>query len=279
MKLLYLIYTHNRIKILQECLNTLFNNNDIKPDRCIIVDDGSNPSMKDKLYSFTSKQNIDFVNIIQNVGYGAAAEIGMRMACVFEPEYLFIIESDYVFAKNGLDTVMDIFENTKIGQLSAGFSGYDNPDFYDKSKTDVVYRDIIKMDCGEDNLNREIMYKPFEINTQYGTKKLEFVSNSCGTMYFNWKNVKKIKEQFPQEFEYWIKQITKDKKILNDGMMSHGMAWMWTKWAKANNIDINSYSALLNIKPSVADHINGGGINGYIVPEGQSFVASPTFTE
>ena len=46
---------------------------------------------------------------------------------------------------------------------------------------------------------------------------------------------------------------------------------------KENGVDINKYAALLNIKPSVANHINGAGINGYIVGEGQSFVGSPTF--
>ena len=68
----------------------------------------------------------------------------------------------------------------------------------------------------------------------------------------------------------------KEKHNLNDGMMSHGISWLWTKWANKNNIDTNKYAALLNIKPSVADHVNGGGINGYIVQEGQTFVSSPS---
>ena len=176
---------------------------------------------------------------------------------------------------------MEVFENTEYGKNAVGFSGYDNPDFYSLDKTENIFPRITIEDCGEDNLNRSIMYKPFEVNLSNNQKiNLEFVTNSCGTMYFNWKIWKKIKEQFPKEIEWWIQHTTdrhKQKRNLNDGCMSHGISWLWTKWAKENGVDINKYAALLNIKPSVAKHINGAGINGYIVGEGQSFVGSPTF--
>jgi hypothetical protein len=92
--------------------------------------------------------------------------------------------------------------------------------------------------------------------------------------------MKQLRSEFPIEFENWINVVTdkhKAKRCLNDGMMSHGISWLWTKWAQKNNINTNKYTALLNIKPSVADHINGAGINGYIVGEGQSFVSSPSW--
>ena len=284
MKLQYVIYTHNRPEILNECLNTLINDSENKPDRILIIDDSSKQNMKNSLYKMSCEVkslDIDFLSINKNLGYGKAAEIGIRMALAYDPEYLFFIESDYIYAKNAVDVVMDIFENNEYGQNCVGFSGYDNPDFYKSSHTDKIYKDVIMYDCGEDNLNRDIMYKPFDIETKYGKKKLEFVSNSCGTMYFNWSKMKKIREEFPAEFEKWIHFTTerykKEKRNLNDGMMSHGSAWMWTKWAQKNNIDTNKYSALLNIKPSVSNHINGGGINGHIVSEGSTFVGSPSW--
>lgn len=284
---LYIIYTYNRPNILKQCLDTLFKNNDTKPDRVLIIDDGSEPQLKDDLFQFSLSNSInskntiiDFFSINKNLFYGNTAELGLRMAIAYDPKYVFFIESDYIFGKNGLDVIFDIFENNEYGKNCVAFSGYDGPDFYKKEQTDKNYREIIVNDCGEDNLNRDIMYKPFDIETKYGKKQLELVSNSCGTMYFNWAKMKQMRSEFPMEFENWINVVTdkhKAKRCLNDGMMSHGISWLWTKWAQKNNIDTNKYTALLNVKPSVANHINGAGINGYIVGEGQSFVSSPSW--
>ena len=284
MNSLYIIYTHNRGQILSECLTSLFLNNETRPDRVLIIDDGSNEQLKNNLFQFafknSSKTSIDFFSINKNLGYGMTAELGIRMAIAYDPKYVFFIESDYVFGKNSLDIVVDIFENNEFGQNALAFSGYDNPDFYKSSHVDKIFKEIIVNDCGEDNLNRDIMYKPFDIETKYGKKQLEIVSNSCGTMYFNWSKFKQVKEEFPIDFEKWINIVTdkhKQKRCLNDGMMSHGAAWLWTKWANKNKINVEKYGAILNIKPSIANHINGGGINGYIVKEGQTFTSSPSW--
>jgi len=286
MNILYIIFTHNRPFVLKQCLISLFGKNKVKPDRILVIDDGSDVELKNSIFHFaldnTPKIPVDFFSIGKNIGYGSAAEIAIRSAIAYDPKYLYLIESDYIFSENGLDTVYDIFENNEYGHNAVGFSGYDNPDFYKSSHVDKIFKEIIVNDCGEDNLNRSIMYKPFDIETKYGKKQLEIVSNSCGTMYFNWSKMKKIKEELPIEFEKWINVTTdkhKAKRNLNDGMMSHGASWLWTKWAQKNNIDTNKYGALLNIKPSVANHINGGGINGYIVQEGQTFTSSPSFKE
>lgn len=284
-KLLYIIYTHNRPNVLKHCLSTLFDNNNLKPDRILIIDDGSEINIKNALHDFSIKNSIkipcDYLSFSPNLGYGTVAEFGFRIADIYNPEYVFFIESDYIFRAEGLDEVMEVFENTDYGKNAIGFSGYDNPDFYIESKTKQTYPQIIIEDCGEDNLNRNIMYKPFPITLKNGKQiNLELVTNSCGTMYFNWKIWRKIKSDFPNEIEWWINHSTdkhKEKRLLNDGCMSHGISWLWTKWAIKNNIDINKYAGLLNIKPSVSDHINGGGINGYIVNEGQTFVSSPSF--
>jgi hypothetical protein len=284
MKLLYVIYTHNRANILTKCLETLFKNNEIQPDRVLIIDDASNENLKNNLFNFSlsnsKKVPIDFFSVNKNFGYGKIAEFGITLTNIYNPKYVCFIESDYIFGPNSIDLVIDILENNEYGQNAIGFSGYDNPDFYKPGHTDKIFKEIIINDCGEDNLNRDIMYKPFDIETKYGKKQLELVSNSCGTMYFNWEKMKKIAEEFPVEFQKWINITTdkhKEKRNLNDGMMSHGSSWLWTKWANKNGIDTKKYGALLNIKPSVANHINGAGINGYIVGEGESFVSSPSW--
>lgn len=282
MKLLYLLFTHNRKTVLNECWHSLFAKNKLRPDRLVVIDDASTQDVKAGLFNsqFNGQVPIDFFSIGKNIGYGKAAELGLKIAEAYNPEYLYFLESDYVFAENGLDIVDDLFQNNEFAKESVGFSGYDNPDFYDKSKTEEMFPRIIKEDCGEDNLNRGILFKPFEQDTTFGKVKLEFVSNSCGTMYLNWKKIQQFKAEFPILYQIWLDKVTdkgKEKRLLNDGMMSHGISWIWQKYAQKHGIDRNKYAALLNIKPSVANHINGGGINGYIVPEGATFVSSPSF--
>lgn len=282
-ELLYVIFTHNRPMILAESWRTLFANNKIKPNRVLVIDDGSNSEVKHGLYNAqlnTSDVPLDLYSIGKNVGYGVAAELAFNIVDVYNPKYVFFIESDYIFAKNGLDKVIDIFKNTEIGKNAVAFSGYDNPDFYVKEKTDETFPRIIVEDCGSDNLNRSIMYKPFKQSTAFGEVDLEFVSNSCGTMYFNWEMICSLRNFRPNLYKTWIDKVTdksKERRLLNDGAMSHGISWIWNEYAKTQGIDRDKYAALLNIKPSVADHINGAGINGHIVGEGQSFVRSPSW--
>lgn len=280
---LYLLFTYNRPTILAECWRSLFEKNKFRPDRIIIVDDGSHQSVKHGLFNAqigTNDVPIDLLSLGKNVGYGTAAEIGFKLVEGYNPKYLFFLEADYIFGTSGIDRVMDVFKNNEFGQQAAGFSGYDNPDFYVKEKTDQTFPRIIVEDCGEDNLNRSIMYKPFKQTTAFGEIDLEFVSNSCGTMYLNWEMIQKIRKDFPEDYQFWLDKITdkhKEKRLLNDGMMSHGLSWLWNKYALKHGIDRNKYAALLNIKPSVSNHINGGGINGHIVGECTTFVGSPTW--
>jgi hypothetical protein len=45
-----------------------------------------------------------------------------------------------------------------------------------------------------------------------------------------------------------------------------------------NNIDLSKNFPFLSICDySISEHICGGGVNGMIVPEGQTFVCSPTW--
>ena len=99
---LYIIYTHNRQNILKECLETLFKNNETKPDRVLIIDDGSQPQLKESLFhialnnSINSKgTTIDFLSLNKNLGYGNTGELGIRMAIAYDPKYVFFIESDF----------------------------------------------------------------------------------------------------------------------------------------------------------------------------------------
>ncbi|NJO61268.1 MAG: glycosyltransferase [Richelia sp. RM2_1_2] len=289
--LLYILYCYNRPLVLSNCLNTLFNNNSIRPDRLVIIDDGSEETMQDKLYLFRKdivSQGLpcDYFSMRPNVGYATVAEIGMRVADAFDPKYVFFIESDYVFRKNGIDDVYEVLTNTELGKNAVGVAGYDHPDFYNRNKTHGLFSEIISNDFSHDPLNRSIYYKPQKTKLGDGREiEIEFTSNSCGTMYLNWHFIKMLREMFYPEMEKkWYEKVydkhKQENRNLNDGIMSHGLSYFWQKWAE-KKIDTSLYGPILNIKPSVANHLCAGGINGKLPGfyEGDTFVSSPSWKE
>ena len=44
-------------------------------------------------------------------------------------------------------------------------------------------------------------------------------------------------------------------------MLSHALNLVWNRWALKHGIDRDKYAAWLNIRPSVAQHVAGGGLN------------------
>ena len=154
--------------ILENCLSTVFKN-DYQFSEVLLVNDGSSPELSAAISDFVLKnQNhpntkFSLMHFGKNQGYGQTAEFALNYAVVRNPKYLFIVEQDYVFRANWADIVMEIFEGSEIGRNALGFSGYDNEDFYKSDKINDIFPRIIVEDCGEDNLNRSIMYKPLEI--------------------------------------------------------------------------------------------------------------------
>lgn len=283
MELLYVIFTYTRPKVLKVCLDSLFGNNQLRPDKIVIINDCGTQEIRDSLYQFTKDNKIDYYCLNQNLGYGRIFEMGINIAETYEPKYCYFLESDYYFAPNGLDKVNDIFRNNEYGQNSLGWSGYDNPDFVLKNKVDTTFHEILIDNFGDDNLNWNILYKPFLQSTAFGDVYLEHCSNSCGDMYFNWQMMMEIKREFPVEYQLWKDRTCDKHKVgarnLSDGAESSGAWWLWDKYAKKHCIDRDKYSALLNIKPSVANHLNSGAdsINGRLISEEcKTFVGSPT---
>ena len=282
MELLYVIYTHNRSAVLQECWRTLFGNNDLRPQRVVMIDDGSERPLKESLSREALNTNllVDFFSFKENVGYARAAEIGFAAADMFNPHYCFFIESDYIFRKHGLDEVMDVL-TSDAGGLAAGVAGYSHPDFFKPGETMSRYHHEMVMLHGRDNLNRDVLYKPFPFKSRYGDIQLQFVSNSCGTMYLNWTLISKIRKAFyPRMETEWIERACRkgqSNTVLDDGAMSQTLSYYWTEYAQSQGWDTSRYAALVDIIPSVANHLCGSGISARGTEEGQTSVGSPSF--
>jgi GT2 family glycosyltransferase len=197
MELLYVLYTYNRPAVLQECLRSLLFNSELQPDRVVIIDDGSERPLKESLASAVLSHGspIDFFSFKENVGYGRAAEIGFAVADMFRPNYCFFIESDYIFRKHGLDEVIEVLRSD-VGRFAAGVAGYSHPHFFDPRATNERYPQEMAVQHDRDNLNWAVLYRPFPYRSRFGEIQLQYVSNSCGTMYLNWRLISEMRQAF-----------------------------------------------------------------------------------
>ena len=50
-------------------------------------------------------------------------------------------------------------------------------------------------------------------------------------------------------------------RVVDDGMLSNGLNLVWNRWAVHHGIDRDRFACWLNLKPSVANHISGGGMH------------------
>lgn len=304
MNLLYIIYTHNRPTILQTCLQSLFGNTTVKPDRVVIIDDASETKTKCNLFNFALENTlnsgicpIDFMSFNKNVGYGWAAELGLFFLSYFNPKYAMVVESDYIFRKGWCEEALAVLESKPE---SVGLSGYSNPDYYDKSKTEIMFPQIMKEDFGTDLAHREFLHKPMILNTKMGKIQIQGTTNCCGTFMLNWERIQKLVNKFPEikvkVFDRCCnKQKGGNRKYFGDGPFTGGLTHYWYLSHTQNNLrpgqivmefirgnffetefpwlDICDYS--------ISSHKNACGINGNIpgIREGQTFVESPRWKD
>lgn len=299
MHLLYIIYTYNRPNILQACLQSLFNNTTVHPDRVVIIDDASETKTKCNLFNFALENTInsgicpiDFMSFNRNVGYGWTAELGIFMLHYFNPQYAMVVESDYIFRKGWCEEALAVLE---AKPEAVGLSGYSNPDYYDKSKTEVMFPQIMREDFGTDLAHREFLHKPMDLETKLGKIQIQGTTNCCGTFMLDWTRIQQLVRKFLEiknkVFDRCCnKQIGGNRRFFADGVFTHGLSYYWyLSHAKKNSqpnqltMDFANQNFFENEFPwldicdySIANHVNGGGnLNGRLAQEGQSFVSSP----
>ncbi len=273
-KLLYIIFTHNRPAALNVCINSLFNKQDTKPDRVIIIDDSSESELKDGLFKYSLRIKADFYSHFSH-SYGASFEKALKLCEEINPKFVAFVESDYEFSENGIDKVMELMESD-IGNKSLLCSLTDHPDYFSQDKIKNIFPTLAAENGLIETRNFDLMYKPRKFNNSF---YYEYVSNTCGCVMFNWGKMMELKGLFPDEYLYWFnKSVDKHKSVryLNDGNLSVGASLMWDKAYPELK---NKYGAIVNLKPSVGNHWASGGINGKLpgFEELTTFVGSPTF--
>jgi len=293
MNIVYYIPTYNRPKILQECLSSLFANTKIIPNECWIVDDGSVDQIKIDLLNFSIQNSHAFpINLILNAkNYGVSYSFEKIYNLIKQNDDVdiaCIVESDYIWRKGWLEDVVSVFN---ASENTITIAGTDHPDMYDKNRTHGFFPQIMNDFFGSDLESRKFLYNPFVLKTNNGDIKVQGVSNSCGCLIIHVKRLKKVIKELEENGivpinDFWDrmnKAFHKNtnaatRKTVHDGWMSTTLSKYGELYLKYLNQDITKTFPMLSICDySISEHVCGDGLNGKIVPEGQTFVNSPSW--
>jgi len=288
MKILAGIFVYNRPNILRHCIATVLANT-IQPDEILLIDDGSDEETC-RVVDEAMAGGGDHLTLIRkkrNRGAAHSGRILFAHAAMENPEYLIPIEADYIFRPDAFATVLDVFEHTEHGKMALGIAGYDHPNSYHAAVRDHVFPQGMRMQMGEDNVNRPALYRAF----QSGRHTLQLASNTCPTSYLKWREILNTATEFPEMHRH-LWQINdpqenpnypdsgeyRRKQYIDDGLLSHTLSLYWNRWAIKHGVDRDKYAAWLNILPSVANSINGGGVHSS-APELSSDGWSPSWPQ
>jgi len=286
------VFIYGRPVLLKHCLDSIFANG-TQPDELDLIDDASpDPAVNAAMMrAFQERKNMgalaDIITKSTNQGAAHSGQMALRRARALNPKYFFPLEADYIFRPWAFETVVDVFENTEQGKMALGIVGYDHPLFYNRQVKESVFGPCMAAQVGEDNVNRAALYRPF----YSGRYVLELVSNTCPTCYLNWHRIQEVAAEFPElnrlldeamdpqeNPNYPDSGKYKRNRQIDDGMLSHAISLVWNRWAIKHGIDRNRFGAWLNVKPSLANNITGGGVNASNLSEMQTDGASPSWT-
>lgn len=294
MNIAFYILTYNRPLVLQHCLQSLYGNTRIRPDESWIIDDGSEPATQKQLLESCIKGGVNLMASTRNYGIGYSFERLYNLIWQNDDlDVACIIESDYVWRRGWLEDVCAVFE---ASPMTLAIAGTDHPDMYDRAKTHTTFPEIMREQFDRDLAAREHLYKPFDLETAVGKVKVQGVSNSCGCLMLHWKRFRETVVSLETKglikpYEYkkrmdraFNKGITHDtRRNASDGHMSSiitmfGEMNLTSMIERGFTHDISKDFPMLSICDySISEHICGGGVNGLIVPEGATFIHSPTW--
>lgn len=280
-------FIYKRPVLLRYNLRSIFANT-VQPDRHDLIDDASGPETE-AVYraEMHGKPQTVLFRKADNMGACDSFALALGTARKLNPEYFFPIEADYIFKPWAFETVLDIFEHTEEGRNALGIVGYDHPLFYSRAR-DELFPAAMRAQVGEDNVNRAALWRP-----RYSRRcVLELVSNTCPTCYLHWRKIREVAAEFP-ELDELIEQVGHPRDNPNypdsgkyrrtrqtdDGMLSHAISLVWNRWAIKHGINRDRFGAWLNIKPSIAQNVTGGGVNSTVKDELATDGGSPTWVD
>lgn len=282
-KICFIYFTYNRLNILKESLRTSLFNTNIKPDDIFIFDDCSDVNVQNFLLDFKNKNkqlNIHLKISKENSGYAANYSNCFDILKSNQYKYIFFLETDYIWRKNYLEESIDILETEKD---SVAVCGSSFKEFYEKDKWYKWFKEVTIEQFGKDVSNRDQLYSPVKILTQFGDIKIQYGTHCCGTFLLHSKRLFENLDEKQSKYFWDILnracKVQNSKSVINDGMITGGISVLWDeilqkRYNKKNYIK----SAFIDIIDYVIGvHIEGGGINGSDNIEGITRYMPPNF--
>ena len=110
MKIFVIIVTYNPMKWIERCLNSLLKS-DVKLD-IVVVDNGSNDGGKEYI-----KKHYKFIHLIeleQNLGFGAANNVGLKFSIKHGADYYFLLNQDAYVIEDTISKLVQKSSNSSI---------------------------------------------------------------------------------------------------------------------------------------------------------------------
>ncbi len=280
MKIFVSVLCYDRPKILRYSMATIMENAAQFDSEVRALNDGDDPEVTRILRLTQSCARNSYSSVFhvfaksRSMGMVHSSKIALAYVRMFNPQYWFMAESDYIFRWDCYKTVLEVFEKTEEGRLCLGIVGYDAPNAYDEEHRNSIFPTHMKWQVGEDNVNRAALHQG---NWKPGDEGrcVELASNTGTTCYLNWQRILEIGREFPEIHtlldqaadpidnpKYPQSSYYRQLQMFDDGMLSHAINLVWNRWALKHGIDRDTFGAWLNVKPSLAQSVTGGGMHG-----------------
>ena len=270
---LFIFFTYNRPVVLRRSLESFFRDKYPEDSEFLIINDGFDSDVLKIINECREKFGAKIIQHDKNYGYSYSFYEALNLTIKLSPEFVFFIETDYVFRKGFYDDCLKALKNTQ----AVGIPGSSHPDFYKPEAYFKWYGDVTKEQFGQDIPNRKNLYKHFQhedITVQYGT-------HACCCFMLNWKKfIEKVRAEKYLSGLFTLMDRACEKyaffgvKTPNDGMITGGISLLWATM-NGYNEESDGAAFIDIVNPPIAIHIAGGGINATYLPENETSIIPP----
>jgi GT2 family glycosyltransferase len=151
-------------------------NNIVKPDKIILIDDGSTENVKAIIHRYIKKLNIEYVRNNKPGGVNSAWNQGLELSKKYNPDYVSILNNDLILNHYFFKKIIDVFNKfPKAGIVCPNTIKKAYIDYDDASPIDVIRM-----------TNREgwAFTLKYEIYKKAGPIPTNIFKQFCGDDYF-----------------------------------------------------------------------------------------------
>ena len=244
---------HNRLDAFEECLESMFSNTNFQFTEILICNDGSNrgttKSVLDYVYKHSGIKDINLMHFSRNQGQGCILEFILNYATYKNPNYLFLLEQDYIWRDKWAEEAVAVLEACPStimvpSQSHRHYHEKETPYVSWSNKSDSIVKaekpnaayiafgeTYVKPNTGgrsaqmidyfgQDLFPRHLIHKPFDLDIKNHkeyqirkTIKVQPVSNTTTSNIINWRRLHDLRIKsnrlYGGEERFWEQVIRK----------------------------------------------------------------------